>query len=182
MHLGGDARRVSFAMNAGMFDMSGRPIGLHVEAGKEQVMLSRREGHGNFHLKPNGVFFGDAKGWHVTATDAFAAKRPARIDFATQSGPMLVIEGKFHPAFAPDGTSQHVRNGVGVDEHGNAVFAISEERVSFGRFARLFRDGLGCRNALYLDGSISRLWDAQSGRQDSGMPLGPMVVVLEAGG
>lgn len=178
-HLGGDARRVSFAMNAGMFDAAGLPIGLHVEEGREQVALSRRDGRGNFHLKPNGVFFGDAAGWHVAATDAFAADRPARIDFATQSGPMLVIDGKLHPAFAPDGTSTHVRNGVGVDKDGSAVFAISEERVSFGRFARLFRDGLGCRNALYLDGSISRLWDPGSGREDGGMALGPMVVVLD---
>ncbi|AHE54501.1 phosphodiester glycosidase family protein [Sphingomonas sanxanigenens] len=182
VYLGTDARRVAFAMNAGMYDLGGRPIGLHVEAGVEQAALSRRDGSGNFHLKPNGVFYGDAGGWHVAATDAFAAHRPRRIDFATQSGPMLVIEGRLHPAFAPDGTSKHIRNGVGIDEEGNAIFAISEERVSFGRFARLFRDELGCRDALYLDGSISRLWDPAAGREDRGAPLGPMVVVLDAGG
>lgn len=165
-------------MNAGIYDLPGHPIGLYLEAGPEQVPLSRRDGSGNFHLKPNGVFYGDATGWHVAATDAFAAQRPKRIDFATQSGPMLVIEGAFHPAFTANGRSRHIRNGVGVDTGGNALFVISEEKVSFGRFARLFRDELACRNALYFDGFVSRLWDPASGREDRGVPLGPMVVVL----
>ena len=55
---------------------------------------------------------------------------------------------------------------------------ISEDAVSFGRFARFFRDGLGCRNALYLDGAVSSLWDPEAGRRDSSRPLGPMVAVF----
>jgi uncharacterized protein YigE (DUF2233 family) len=58
------------------------------------------------------------------------------------------------------------------------VFAISDTPVSFGKFARLFTGPLGCRDALYLDGSISSLWDPANGRMDSIVPIGPMIVAL----
>jgi uncharacterized protein YigE (DUF2233 family) len=173
------ANTVAFAMNAGMFDASGRPIGYYVEDGAEQVPLNRRDGPGNFHMKPNGVFYGDEKGWHVATTDAFASSKPGHIRFATQSGPMLVIAGKLHPQIAENGTSLLIRNGVGVSADGSAWFAISDAPVSFGRFARLFRDRLGCPQALYLDGSVSRLWDPVASRRDEGTPIGPIVVALQ---
>jgi uncharacterized protein YigE (DUF2233 family) len=178
-HLGARAARVAFAMNAGMYDNNGLPIGYYVEDGAEQAPLNRRDGPGNFHMKPNGIFYGDAKGWHVADTEAFARHRPEHIRFATQSGPMLVISGKFHPEISPDGTSLQLRNGVGVAADGSAWFAISNEPVSFGRFARLFRDRLGCRNALYLDGKVSRLWDPVAERKDTGAAIGPIVVALQ---
>jgi uncharacterized protein YigE (DUF2233 family) len=173
------AGRVAFAMNAGMFDTSGLPIGLYVEQRRQQKALNTRDGPGNFHMKPNGVFFGDDKGWGVLATDDFAKRAPGMLDFATQSGPMLVVAGAMHPKFSADGASVQIRNGVGVAGDGVAWFAISDEPVSFGRFARLFRDRLHCPDALFLDGVISRLWEPGAGRRDAGPPLGPMVVVLE---
>ncbi|MBO9712803.1 phosphodiester glycosidase family protein [Sphingomonas sp.] len=177
--LGADASRVAFAMNAGMFDEAGAPIGYYVEDGAEQVPLNRRDGPGNFHMKPNGVFWGDAKGWHVADTDAFAAAKPGHIRFATQSGPMLVVGGQIHPKIADNGTSLQLRNGVGVAKDGSAWFAISGVPVSFGRFARLFRDRLACPNALFFDGKVSRLWDPVAEREDASPPVGPMVVALQ---
>lgn len=175
--LGPRAARVRFAMNAGMFDEAGAPIGLFVEYGLRRHGLNLREGGGNFHLLPNGVFAqGEDGRVHVTTSPQFAASVP-RPRWATQSGPMLVIDGKLHPRFDADGPSRLIRNGVGVGDAGTAWFAISEDGVSFGRFARLFRDGLGCRNALFLDGSVSSLWDPATGRQDEVAELGPMVVV-----
>jgi uncharacterized protein YigE (DUF2233 family) len=170
-------KRMAFAMNAGMFDENGLPIGLYVERGIEMKPLNRRSGGGNFHLMPNGVFYGDAAGWHVAASDDFEANRPAKLAFATQSGPMLVIDGQVHRAFSENGTSLRFRNGVGVDRKGTAWFVISDEPVSFGRFARLFRDRLDCRNALYFDGAVSQLLAPDAGRNDRGVPLGPIVVV-----
>jgi uncharacterized protein YigE (DUF2233 family) len=38
------------------------------------------------------------------------------------------------------------------------VFAVSEAPVNFHTFARLFKEELGCRNALYLDGTISQFY------------------------
>jgi uncharacterized protein YigE (DUF2233 family) len=93
---------------------------------------------------------------------------------------MLVIDGKLHPAFEHDGTSRHVRNGVGIAPNGRALFVISEEPVSFGKFARFFRDRLKARNALFFDGAVSALWDPANGRRDITRPLGPMVVAFKA--
>jgi prepilin-type processing-associated H-X9-DG protein len=179
-HLGGQAERLRFAMNAGMYDRAGKPIGLYVEDGRERRPLNTRNASGNFHLKPNGVFSVDADGRvAVAASERF---RPAAgIRWATQSGPMLVIDGQLHPKFSADGTSLYVRNGVGVSDPDTAWFAISEEPVSFGRFARLFRDRLGCANALFLDGSVSSLWDRPAGRIDAYPGLGPLVAVFKAG-
>lgn len=178
-HLGERTGRLRFAMNAGMFDETGEPIGLYVEDGHRHRALNRREGGGNFHLMPNGVFLVEADGQPAVLTSQAYARREERPQWATQSGPMLVIDGALHPAFQPNGTSLYIRNGVGVDRAGTAWFAISEEPVSFGRFARLFRDRLNTPNALYLDGSVSSLWDQPAARQDAFPSLGPMVVVFE---
>ncbi|HEX8225815.1 MAG TPA: phosphodiester glycosidase family protein [Allosphingosinicella sp.] len=176
--LGGDARALRFAMNAGMYDEQGRPIGLYVENAVQRRRLNLRAGPGNFHLLPNGVFAVDDRGRvSVTPSRLFArTTRAAR--WATQSGPMLLIGGKLHPRFDADGPSRLVRNGVGVAGSRTAWFAISEEGVSFGRFARLFRDELGCTDALYLDGTVSSLWDPGAGRRDAYSSLGPMIAVF----
>lgn len=175
--LGGRAGKVAFAMNAGMFGERGNAIGLLIEDGKQIHAINRREGAGNFHLMPNGVFLVRKDGRAgITTSAAFAPSDD--IAFASQSGPMLVIDGKLHPAFEPDGQSKNIRNGVGIAPDGTAMFAISEEPVSFGKFARLFRDDLHAKNALYFDGSVSSLWDPANGRQDAFAPLGPIVVVF----
>lgn len=176
--LGARAGEVRFAMNAGMYDEEGAPIGLFVTRGEEKKPLNLRKGGGNFHLLPNGVFAVDKSGRvSVTPSHEFR-KRVKGPAWATQSGPMLVIAGKLHPRFDADGRSQLVRNGVGVRDPHTAFFAISEEGISFGRFARFFRDALKAPDALYLDGSVSSLWDPAAGRQDGYSGLGPMIVVF----
>jgi prepilin-type processing-associated H-X9-DG protein len=108
-----------------------------------------------------------------------AEYKPAKdIAFATQSGPMLLIDGKLHPKFDADGQSRYIRNGVGIPPDGTATFVISDDLVSFGKFARFFSDRVRARNALYFDGSVSSMWDPSAGRQDSFVELGPMVVVF----
>jgi uncharacterized protein YigE (DUF2233 family) len=176
--LGDDRLRVLFAMNAGMFNNRGAPIGLYVEAGIRRHRINLSRGPGNFHLLPNGVFWQSADGAvHVTESRAYAAQAP-RPRLATQSGPMLVIEGEIHPSFSDDGDSRLIRNGVGVLDDHTAFFAISETDVSFGKFARFFRDSLQCRNALFLDGNVSSLWVPSRHRRDDARLLGPMLVVL----
>ncbi len=171
-----DVKRVRFAMNAGMFDASGAPIGLFVANGREEHALNQQTGSGNFHMQPNGVFFVDAERRpHVLATADYAVGGEQPM-WATQSGPMLVIGGALNAQFSPDGDSRYVRNGVGV--HGGiAYFVISEQPVSFGKFARFFRDALKCESALYLDGAVSSLWVPASGRLDADHVIGPMVVI-----
>ena len=175
--LGARVQRLRFAMNAGMYDEAGNPIGLYVENGRERHGINRQRGPGNFHLLPNGVFTVAANGRVAVLPSAryAAAGRPR---WATQSGPMLVIDGRLHPAIQDNGPSLHLRNGVGVDSPDTAWFVISDDAVSFGRMARFFRDALGCPNALYLDGSVSSLWDRPAGRLDTNSTLGPLVAVF----
>ena len=60
------------------------------------------------------------------------------------------------------------------------VFAISETEVSFGEFARLFRDKLQTPNALFLDGgSVPALYSPALHRNSNLLPLGPMIGVYE---
>ncbi|MGX7952596.1 phosphodiester glycosidase family protein [Tsuneonella sp. HG249] len=173
------APKVAFAVNAGMFDDEGKPIGYYVRDGERGKELNRNDGAGNFHMKPNGVFFGTGGKWRVMAADEFYSEVGDRPEFGTQSGPMLVVGGKLHPEITDDGPSRTVRNGVGVDGAGRAHFVISEGPVSFGKLARYFRDSLKVENALYLDGAVSSLWDPASGRMDARAPIGPMLVVEE---
>jgi len=102
------------------------------------------------------------------------------LDLATQSGPMLVIDGRLHPRFARRDTLLKTRNGVGVRADGKVIFVISQEGVSFDAFARLFRDGLKCPNALFLDGgSASSLYAPTLNHAGNIVPLGPMLAVFE---
>jgi len=167
-------RQLVFAMNAGMYDDSLKPIGLYIENGVRKKKANTRDGFGNFHLKPNGVFYVAGSKLGVMETNAFLRSGIAP-DFATQSGPMLVINGAIHPKLGPNSTSFKRRNGVGALDDHTAAFVISEDQVSFYAFATMFRDGLGARNALFFDGTISSLYSAD--RDDSFFPLGPIVAV-----
>jgi len=165
------------AMNAGIYHEDFTPVGLHVENGTEQSPLNLADAPGNFFLKPNGVFYVDGdNNAGVLETTAFAAAGIVP-KLATQSGPMLVIDGNIHPRFEENGTSRHIRNGVGADGDKQAVFAISRGPVSLGSFARFFRDALGCRNALFFDGTVSALHDGRKYLVGGEYPAGPMLAV-----
>ena len=179
--LGEPANAVAFAMNGGMFDDAGAPIGLMIEDGHQIHSINRRTGGGNFHLMPNGVFLVRNNG-HAEVMISAAFKPHPDISFATQSGPMLVIDGRLHPSFDADGSSRYVRNAVGIGPDGQPLFVITTDVVSFGKMARFFRDELQARNALYLDGSVSSLWDPANGRMDDFVALGPLVVAFTPAG
>jgi uncharacterized protein YigE (DUF2233 family) len=169
---------LTFAMNAGMFRPDYRPAGLYVEGGRQLAPANTRGGPGNFHMKPNGVFYFDSKNAGVMETSRFL-KSGVKPEYATQSGPMLVIDRMLHPKIEASGTSEKIRNGVGVKDGHTVIFAISEEPITFYEFATLFRDRLGCPNALFLDGSVSSLYAPEVGRDDGLLPLGPIVGVVE---
>ena len=167
-------RGLAMAMNAGMYDPDMAPVGLYVEDGRQLKGANTAEGPGNFHLKPNGIFYVARGRAGVQETGAFLRAK-LHPSLATQSGPMLVIDGRIHPKISDEGPSRKLRNGVGVRGPKTVVFAISDQPVSFGAFARLFRDRLGCRNALFLDGSVSSLYAPALSRQDGLRPIGPIV-------
>jgi len=174
-------QKLVWAMNAGMYHSDRSPVGLFVSHSEERTALNTRSGKGNFFLTPNGVFEVTDSGSPVVSStsvwegDIYAGP-PKQ---ATQSGPMLVINGELHPAFERDSPSRLIRNGIGVaHDPPTVVMAISNTRVNFYEFAALMRD-LGCHNALYLDGNVSSVFAPGAGRRDAGLRLGPVIVVRE---
>ena len=161
-----NGRTLAFATNAGIYDRSDRPLGLTIAGGKTLRSLNTtkpRGASGNFGMQPNGVFYVDAQGHAgVARTDAWRVLGvDARV--ATQSGPMLVVDGEINPAFVEGSDSRKWRSGVCAPSPDKAVFAVSIAPVTFHAFARLFRDTLGCRDALFLDGTLSQIYSAGEG-------------------
>lgn len=173
-----DADTIAFAVNGGMYGDDLRPIGYYVQNGERLAELNRGEGDGNFYMKPNGVFFGTGGQWRVLGSNTFFNTVGDRPGFGTQSGPLLLVDGKLPPEVQDNGPSKAIRNGVAVDASGKAHFVIADAPVSFGQLARYFRDVVKVSNALYLDGQVSSLWDPASERMDKGR-VGPIIVVTK---
>ncbi|WP_264391827.1 phosphodiester glycosidase family protein [Porphyrobacter sp. ULC335] len=173
-----DPATIAFAINGGMYGDDLKAIGYYVQNGERLGELNRGDGTGNFYMKPNGVFFGTGGSWRVLGSNTFFETVGDRPEFGTQSGPLLLIDGKLHPEIQDDGPSKAIRNAVGVDASGKAHFVISGAPVSFGQLARFFRDQLKVSNALYLDGAVSSLWDPATERLDKGR-VGPIIVVTK---
>ncbi|MEP1207014.1 MAG: phosphodiester glycosidase family protein [Rhizobiaceae bacterium] len=168
---------VLMLMNGGMYHDDLGAVGLYVENGTRRKRISTKGGFGNFHLLPNGVFWvkGDQVG--VTETKKFIGRK-LKPDFATQSGPMLVIDGKLHHRFLKDSDSLKIRNGVGVSKDGKMIhFAMSKRSVSFWDFGKLFQERLKTPNALYLDGTVSAIRTKEF-RRGGWRQLGPIIGVF----
>jgi uncharacterized protein YigE (DUF2233 family) len=147
---------LKFAMNGGMYRRDNSPQGLYVESGKTLARLDTASGAGNFYLKPNGVFYiTKDNAAAVCQTDSFVDS--GQVKFATQSGPMLLIDGKIHSAFKKGSLNLNIRNGVGILPDGRVLFAMSKQEVNFYDFAEFFQK-MACKNALYLDGFVSRAY------------------------
>ena len=148
-------KKLDFAMNAAMYKRDHSPQGLYIENKKVLALLDTSSGNGNFYLKPNGVFYITARNIAgICTTEKFKSNN---IKYATQSGPMLIIDGQIHAAFKEGSKNLNIRNGVGILKNGKIIFAMSKEELNFYDFANYFKK-LGCVNALYLDGFVSRTY------------------------
>lgn len=149
-----DGQELIFAMNGGMYTREYSPQGLFIENGKVHNNINRKDGNGNFYLHPNGLFYLTKNNEPVIckSSDFQLLKE---IKYATQSGPMLLIDGAIHPKFTDGSKNLHIRNGVGILPSGELLFAMSKEKINFFDFASFFKKH-GCENALYLDGFVSR--------------------------
>jgi uncharacterized protein YigE (DUF2233 family) len=166
-----------FAMNGGMFMKDYTPLGLYIENGVEKHKINKtQEAFGNFYMQPNGIFYitEDKKGVVCKSTD-FENKN---IQYATQSGPMFVIDGKLHPKFNEGSKNLNIRNGVGILPNGNVLFAMSKKKINFYDFAQYFKK-IGCKNALYLDGFVSRTYLPSKGYKTNGGKFGVIIGVVK---
>lgn len=183
----GVGKTLSFAFNAGMYQVDFTPMGLYIENGQELVPPDTKTPQRvsgpipNFYKKPNGVFYFDNDSAGIVSTDQFL-KRKLQANFATQSGPMLVIDNKLNPILIKGSTDRTRRSGVGICEDQSIRFAISEDAVNFYDFASLFRDELKCPNALFLDGGGGAgFYNPAMGRNDISWHggYGPIVGLVE---
>lgn len=170
-------RKLVFAMNAGMYKPNGSPQGLYIENKKTLSPLDTSSGNGNFYLKPNGVFYLTTTNTAVICSTA-SFKDNGDIKYATQSGPMLVIGGQIHLSFKAGSANLNIRNGVGILPSGEVVFVISKVPVNFYDFAAYFKN-MGCKNALYLDGFVSRAYLPEKNWIQTDGNFGVMIGVTE---
>lgn len=176
-HISKEGKKLLFGMNGGMFQEDFTPVGLYIENGKTIRELNTRTAGGNFYMKPNGVFYITTNGKAtVCKTEDF---RPSpTVQYATQSGPMLVINEELHPGFKEGSTNLNIRNGVGILPNGNVLFAMSKTEVNFYEFAKFFKDK-GCKNALYLDGFVSRAYAPSQNWQQTDGNFGVIIAVIK---
>lgn len=170
--------------NAGMYTHSFEPQGLYIEQFKELYPVdTTRPNNDNFYLKPNGVFYLDQLNKpYVNTTEDFLIKyrsKSVKVKFATQSGPMLLINGKIHPVFTVNSNNRKIRSGIGIINNKKVVFAISLDEVNFYDFANLFKDLFNCKDALFLDGAISRMFLSDKAPQEKGGNFGPIISVVK---
>lgn len=170
-YLDRQSKTLVFATNGGIYTKTLEPLGLYIENRKEMVSINRKKGTDNFYLEPNGVFYiknGEAS---IEPSSEYNEKS-TQITFATQSGPMLVIDGKIHPRFVAGSANKTIRSGVGIIDEDKVVFAISEQAVNFYDFAALFKEKFNGANALYLDGAISRMYLPELNRNELDNTIG----------
>lgn len=173
--------KVETLMNGGIFEPEGIPSGLLIQDGKQLQPVNRRDGAGNFFLKPNGIFLIGNHGASIIATDEFPPNG-LKIQYAVQSGPLLLRRGKVHPSFNANSSSRLHRNGVGVTKDGKVVLAMSDfhspKFPNLHEFARLFQS-LGCDDALFLDGDLSQMHSGNDLKKASNR-FGSMIAVVQA--
>lgn len=149
--------KLVFAMNGGMYLKDRTPQGLYIENGVVKKKIDTiKQAFGNFYMQPNGVF-GISKSNKPVIVESSLVNELDSIRYATQSGPMLLINGAFHPRFKNGSKNLNIRNGVGILPNGNVIFAMSKQKINFYDFAMFFKNK-GCENALYLDGYVSRTY------------------------
>lgn len=180
-HLAARGENAELLINGGIFEPGGIPTGLLVQRGKTMVPINRKKGRGNFYLNPNGVFLIGSGGARVIGTDEYPLRK-MKVQEAVQSGPLLLRDGKVHPAFNQSSKNRLHRNGVGVNAEGKVVFLMSDfhspKFPNLFDFSQAFRS-LGCKDALFLDGDISQMRMVGKSKK-AGNPFGSVIAIMNA--
>lgn len=169
-------RDISMAMNGGMYNKDQSPQGLYIENGRVLSPIDTAiSGYGNFYMQPNGIFYitKDKRARVSTSKDFVLSNK---VLYATQSGPMLVINGEMNDHFIKGSKNLNIRNGVGILSDGKILFAISKQEINFYDFADFFMQ-MGCASALYLDGYVSGMYLPSKNYIYPGKKFGVMIAV-----
>jgi uncharacterized protein YigE (DUF2233 family) len=171
-----------FLTNGGMFHEGYLPVGLLVIDKKRYSKLNTSSPNNgeNFYLLPNGLFFtkDDGEGKVLETMNFKNGGHDSSIKYASQSGPMLIMDDALNSNFTFHSSNDKIRSGVGQLNDGKLVFLVSEGPINFYDFALLFQFGFGCKNALFLDGAISESY-ANIGERNkiSGKKFGSVITV-----
>tara|TARA_B110001452_G_scaffold99020_1_gene82021 strand:- start:3058 stop:4449 length:1392 start_codon:yes stop_codon:yes gene_type:complete len=162
-----------FMTNASIVDPNCMPVGLLIYNYNTIQSINNNNGSGNFFLKPNGLLLFKHKEIVVCQSSDF--QKHSNIKNGVQSGPMLITEGSINENFNPNSKNLNIRSGVGIytdkTNQNHAVFAISENQVSFYEFSKFFEEEFNCKNALCLESAgslmtIPYLQSSSDGRND----------------
>lgn len=134
--------RARVAINGGYFDGHGAPMGLRVSQNHQTSPLRRADW---------GVFWISKGRASIVHTRDFNSQ--LRPDEAIQCGPRLVVRGRA-TNLKPQSSR---RSGIGIDARGRVILAIADGQLSLADWAQVWASkmGLGCRDALNLDGGPS---------------------------
>ena len=172
--------KMLFAMNAGMFHADYTPVGLYIENNEQLKSLNtKKKGFGNFLIQPNGVFLWDRLNAQILITDEYN-KRKFDPTYATQSGPMLVINSEINKNFTQESDSLKIRNAVAMKGQ-SIYFVITNKPINFYNFANFLKKDLKVENALYLDGSISNAYIPSLNRYKQTRYVGPILAYIDDG-
>lgn len=176
--------KAEFLMNAGMFHENYQPVGLLIKNGIliSKIDTIRTPRYGNFYIQPNGVFLIDKFNKPLILTTRKFENSDlliSDIKIATQSGPILLFDGKINTHFIEKSENRKIRNGVGINKNGDVFFVISEKEVTFYEFSSFFKEQLNCIHALYLDGEISKIYIGEKSKKEnlSNMKFGPILSI-----
>ncbi len=156
-----EASGAVIAVNANFFDPEGKPLGLLIDQGKQ--------------LNPKkdiswwGIFYIDRKIPHIVHSNQWKSSRS--ISTAVQAGPRLVVNGKI-PRLKKDSSQ---KTAVGITKSGDVILATTLFPLEITELARLMgrseaKGGLGCLNALNLDGGSSSQLYAKIGSFELRLP------------
>jgi uncharacterized protein YigE (DUF2233 family) len=176
-YLENKGKRLRFAMNAGMYMTDYSPLGLFIQKQRTIRKLNTGTGSTNFYINPNGVFYITTnKKAHICKTSEYV--NDGSVNYATQSGPMLLIDGKINAEFTKGSTNVNIRNGVGILPNNKVIFTISKDYVNFYDFAEYFKLK-GCTQALYLDGAISAMYLPEKNWEQLDGDFGVMIGITD---
>lgn len=147
-------RKFIAATNGGIFFSTLKPCGLLIQNSNIITPINTDSGHGNFFIKPNGIFSVTNGVPSIISTEAFL-KNNLQPSFAIQSGPMLIMASKINPDLSKNSTSLFTRNAIALTSDGRLYIAFSKHPVSLYDFATSISCHTNAISALYLDGAIS---------------------------
>jgi len=175
--------RVIAVVNSGIYTPQDAPKGLHVERGRAIIPLNTTDStSGNFFRpRPNGVFAVMNDGTARIVRRGGAAALLPRMREATQSGPRLLEDGRQVAQFADTPLR---RTAICVAAPRRVFIAVSRDPVSLNDLAALFRDRLGCTDALFLDGGAVQalVAPAEGIAMETGRLVGFIAITARAGG